>query len=241
VSAVEAVAGVSLRVDRGATVGVVGESGAGKTTLAKAVLRLVPVTSGELLFNGEDILAMDRHALRSFRRRAQMVFQGAGNSLNPRMRAGPAIREALSVAGVARSELDGRVSELLDRVGLSGQVARAYPHELSGGQQQRVAIARALAVEPEFLVLDEPTSALDVSVQAQIVNLLLELQEEMALSYLLISHDLALVRRLSDHLVIMRRGVIVEQGDPDMVVRAPEHPYTRTLVAAAAPERPGGL
>ena len=223
---------VSFKVPRGITLGLVGESGSGKTTLGRAVLGLSPVTHGTVLFDGEDVLSMDRVALRAFRGRAQLVFQNAADSLNPRRRVGETLEE---VQGVDENRRADRAAELLVRVGLPTAAAKALPHQLSGGQQQRVVIARALAVDPEFLVLDEPVSALDVSVQAQIVNLLLELQQALALSYLFISHDIALVRRVSDRILVMQGGELVESGDPDMVVQQPKHPYTRTLVAAAFP------
>lgn len=230
---VVAVDGVSFSLDRGRTLGVVGESGAGKSTLGRAVLRFVPSSGGTVRFGGEDVLALDRKGLRRFRHRAQMVFQDPLGSLNPRMTAGAALEEALRVYGVPREATAQHSRVLLERVGLSADVGSVLPHQLSGGQRQRVGIARALAVEPELLVLDEPVSALDVSVQARIVNLLLRLQEELALSYLFISHDVALVHRVSDHIMVMKDGAVVEEGAPDMVVRQSGHPYTRTLVSAS--------
>jgi peptide/nickel transport system ATP-binding protein len=232
--------GVSFALRPGTTVGVVGESGAGKTTLGRAILRLVPARSGSVRFQGEEVLEMDRKALARFRRRAQMVFQDPLESLNPRMTAGETVREALRVAGTPRERLRERAEELLDRVGLTPGVLASHPHELSGGQRQRVGIARALAVDPAVLVLDEPVSALDVSVQARILNLLLGLQDALALSYLFISHDLAVVRRMSDHLLVMREGRVVEEGPPDMVVVQSSHPYTRILVNATLPGPPEG-
>ncbi|HSG48138.1 MAG TPA: dipeptide/oligopeptide/nickel ABC transporter ATP-binding protein, partial [Longimicrobiales bacterium] len=237
---VVAVDGVSFSLERGRTVGVVGESGAGKSTLGRAVLRLVPTSGGALRFGGDDVLALDRTSLRRFRHRAQMVFQDPLGSLNPRMTAGDALEEALRVYGAPRYEVAGRAHELLERVGLHRGVLSAFPHQLSGGQRQRVGIARALAVEPDLLVLDEPVSALDVSVQAQIVNLLLRLQEELALSYLFISHDVALVHRVSDHILVMREGGVVDEGAPDVVVLQSGHPYTRTLVSASLLGAGGG-
>lgn len=230
---VTAVDRVSLQVARGETLGVVGESGAGKTTLGRAVLRLVEARAGVVLFEGADVLAMEGRELKAFRRRAQIVFQDPMGSLHPRLRVGAALEEVLGVHGTPRAQRRSGALALLERVGLPAEVHGAFPHELSGGQRQRVGIARALAVEPELVVLDEPVSALDVSVQAQIVNLLLRLQRELALTYLFISHDLALVHRVSDRILVMKDGAEVESGTPDAVLQQSRHPYTRTLIDAS--------
>lgn len=230
-----AVDGVSFTVASGETLGVVGESGSGKTTLARAILGLVDLTHGEVLFMGRDLSGMDGQALRDFRSRAQIVFQDPLGSLNPRMTAGETLEEVLRVRGGMGRQARTRVAELLERVGLAPSVARTLPHELSGGQLQRVGIARALAVEPSFLVLDEPVSALDVSVQAQILNLLLALQRELGLTCLFISHDLAVVRRMSDRILVLKDGRVVEAGSVEEVVLQSRHPYTRTLLAASLP------
>jgi len=235
-----AVDGVSLTVARGETLGIVGESGAGKTTLGRAALRLVEPSRGTVRFDGADVGSLGEAGLRRLRRRAQMVFQDPMGSLNPRLRVGQALREVLKVHGTPRERRDRDVAELLRRVELSEDVLEARPHELSGGQCQRVGIARALAVRPELVVLDEPVSALDVSIQAQILNLLLRLQSELALSFLFISHDLAVVHRMSDRILVLREGRVVEEGTPDMVFRQPSHPYTRTLLRAALPQMERG-
>lgn len=232
---VRAVEGASFDLARGKTLGIVGESGAGKTTLGRAVLRLVEPEAGSVSFDGENVLALRGRGLAQFRERAQIVFQDPHGSLNPRMLAGEAVSEVLAVRGMSRIRQEQRVRELFDRVGLPAEVAGALPHQLSGGQQQRVGIARALATEPDFLVLDEPVSALDVSVQARIVNLLLDLQRDLALTYLFISHDLALVSRVSDRIVVMKDGGIVDEGAGLDALRQSNHPYTRTLITAALP------
>jgi oligopeptide/dipeptide ABC transporter ATP-binding protein len=231
---VQAVEDVTLYIVRGETMALVGESGCGKTTLARAVLRLIPTTSGSIRFDGEDVLALRREGLRQFRRRAQMVFQDPQGSLNPRMSVGSALAEVLRVHGIKRTAADVRaaVGALLERVGLGEQHRHRLPHELSGGQRQRVGIARALAVEPELLVLDEPVSSLDVSIRAQVVNLLVDLQKELGLTYLLIAHDLALVEHVADRVAVMYRGRIVEQAPVPGLFRDPKHPYTRALLAA---------
>ncbi|MFW6078933.1 MAG: ABC transporter ATP-binding protein [Gemmatimonadota bacterium] len=230
---VRAVDGVSFRIGRGETLGLVGESGSGKTTTGRTLLRLIEPTGGSVLFDGRDVLAMDSHELRRLRRRAQIVFQDPFGSLNPRMTVGDTLHEALAVHGLARGrDAERRVRSLLDLVGLSGGYAGRYPHEFSGGQRQRVGIARALSVEPDFIVCDEPVSALDVSVQAQILNLLVELQQRLGLAYLFIAHDLSVVEHVSDRIAVMRQGRIVEIGSARRVVRSPEHPYTRTLLAS---------
>ncbi|MDX1673561.1 MAG: ABC transporter ATP-binding protein [Longimicrobiales bacterium] len=229
---VKAVDGVSLHIDRGETLGLVGESGSGKTTTGRAILRLIEPTSGEIRFLGEDVMAMDADSLRSFRRRAQIIFQDPFGSLNPRLSVGAAIREVLRVHGLAAGSEADRVRELLDLVGLHSSHADRYPHEFSGGQRQRVGIARALAVEPEFIVCDEPVSALDVSVQAQVVNLLDSLQDQLGLAYLFIAHDLGVVEHVSDRVAVMYLGRIVEVADAESLIRSPRHPYTRALLSA---------
>jgi len=231
---VRAVAGVDFEVRRGETLALVGESGSGKTTTGRSVLRLVEPTAGSVVFDGVDVRALDEAALRAFRRRAQIVFQDPYGSLNPRLTVRSMLDEVLRVHrlggdGPGRAR---RVEELLERVGLDSSMAGRFPHEFSGGQRQRLGIARALAVEPELIVLDEPVSALDVSIQAQIVELLGELQETSELAYLFISHDLSLVESISDRVAVMYEGRIVETGTTRRIWDAPEHPYTRTLLAA---------
>jgi oligopeptide/dipeptide ABC transporter ATP-binding protein len=230
---VRALDGVSLDIARGETVGLVGESGSGKTTLVRCLLGLLEPTAGEARFDGAAVPAATGLASRDFRRRVQVVFQDPFASLNPRIRVGGALREVLAVHGLAGA--DGgrsRASALLERVGLVPATAERYPHELSGGQRQRVAIARALAVEPELLVLDEPVSALDVSVRAQVVNLLADLQAELDLTYLFVAHDLALVEHVSDRVAVMYLGRIVEAAPTAELFRRPRHPYTRALISA---------
>jgi len=231
---VRAVDGVSLQVRRGETLGLVGESGSGKSTTGLALLRLVNPTSGHVVVDGEDVTGWNRRRLRALRRRVAMVFQDPQASLDPRATVGASIAEPLVVHGLARSgkAQRQRVRELLDLVQLSPELAVRHPHELSGGQRQRVGIARALAGEPELVVLDEPIASLDVSVQAQIMNLLHELQERLGLTYLFISHDLAAVEHMSHRVAVMYLGRVVETGDPRAIYRAPAHPYTTALLSA---------
>lgn len=231
---VKAVDGVSYDVARGETLGLVGESGCGKTTVGRAILRLIEPTGGSVNFDGEDVLAASGDSLKSLRRRMQIIFQDPAGSLNPRMTVGRAIAEPLLVHGLCatRREARERVERLLDRCGMPKSSAARYPHEFSGGQRQRVAIARALALEPRFIVCDEPTSALDVSVQAQILNLLCDLRDQMGLSYLFISHDMAVVRHIADRVAVMKGGRIVEQGGRDEVLERPTQAYTRALLDA---------
>jgi len=231
---VHAVDDVSFELAAGETVGLVGESGCGKTTLGRAVVRLIEPTAGAIEFGGVDLASLRPGQLRAVRRRLQMIFQDPFGSLNPCLTIGQIIGEALDIHGLARTReaRRARVGALLDRVGLAPADARRYPREFSGGQRQRVGIARALAVEPECIVCDEPVSALDVSVQAQIVNLLHDLQREHRLAYLFIAHDLALIEHLSRRILVMYLGRVVEAGDTKAVCRAPAHPYTQALISA---------
>lgn len=230
---VRAVDGVSFEVRRGATLALVGESGCGKTTLGRLILRLTEPTRGRIEFDGVNTLGLDRAGLKRFRRRAQLVFQDPFGSLNPRMTVETMLGEVIKVHGLsANGSLDDRIAELLDAVGLHADDARKYPHEFSGGQRQRIGIARALAVEPEFVVADEPVSALDVSVQAQVLNLLGDLQDRFNLTYLLIAHDLSVVRHIADRLAVMYLGRIVEIGDSETIFGEPLHPYTQALLSA---------
>jgi oligopeptide/dipeptide ABC transporter ATP-binding protein len=231
---VRAVDGISFSLERGRTLALVGESGCGKSTTGYAVLRLVDPTRGRILCDGVDIATLPRAALLPFRRRMQIIFQDSAASLNPRMPVADLIAEALEIHGLARgAERPKRVRRLLDLVGIASRMLERYPHELSGGQAQRIAICRALAVEPELIVCDEPVSALDVSIQAQIINLLQDLQTELGLSYLFISHDLSVVRQVSNDVAVMYLGRIVEQAPTREVFANPTHPYTRALLSAA--------
>jgi peptide/nickel transport system ATP-binding protein len=230
---VKAVDGVSLTIRRGETLGLVGESGCGKSTLGRAILRLYEPTAGSIVFDGQDISHMDDDKLRPLRRRMQMVFQDPFASLNPRHSVGRIVGEPLRAHGLAaRGDLSRRVRELLEIVGLPADAMGRYPHEFSGGQRQRIGVARALAVNPEFIVADEPVSALDVSIQAQILNLLESLQDDFKLTYLFIAHDLAVVRHISDRIVVMYLGKVVEVSPSDDLYTNPLHPYTISLLSA---------
>ena len=235
----EAVAGVDLRIARGKTLALVGESGAGKSTVGRLVLRLIAPDSGTVNVLGSDITALSRSELRRFRQRATMIFQDPYTSLNPRMLIGAAVAEPLVAAGVgSRDQRMERVHETLRSVGMAAHHAERFPYEMSGGQLQRIAIARALITNPEFIVCDEPVAALDMSTQAQVINLLRELQQERGLSYLFVSHDLSLVRVVADEIAVMRHGALVEHGPADQVFGDPSEEYTKTLIDAIPVSHP---
>jgi oligopeptide transport system ATP-binding protein len=233
VDQVRAVDGVSFSVNKGETLGLVGESGSGKSTTCRVVLQLLKPTSGSVKFEGREIAGMKRRELRPLRREMQMIFQDPYASLNPRKRVGQIVGDQLKVQKVASGkELRTRVEGLLERVGLSPEHFNRFPHEFSGGQRQRIGIARALALEPKLIFCDEPVSALDVSIQAQIVNLLDDLQDEMGLTYVFVAHDIGVVRHISDRIAVMNHGKIVEAGDADQVCENPRDAYTKKLLAA---------
>lgn len=228
-----AVDDVSFSIERGETFGLVGESGSGKTTTGRCILRLIEPTSGEILLNGENVLDFSRSRLRAARREMQMVFQDPYSSLNPRMRVGAIVREPLDIHRLGTAaERNARVAELFAMVGLEPSLTDRYPHEFSGGQRQRIGLARAIALNPSFVICDEPVSALDVSIQAQVINLLMDLQGRLGLTYLFIAHDLRLVRHICSRVAVMYRGRIVELGPAELLFDRPQHPYTRALLSA---------
>ncbi len=230
---VRAVDGVNLRIARGRTLGLVGESGSGKTTVGRTILRLLPPHEGRVVFDGHDVFSLGEREMRSLRRRMQIIFQDPYGSLDPRMTIESIIDEPLRVhTSDGKAGRHRRIGELLERVGLSPAYARRYPHEFSGGQRQRIGIARALATEPDFIICDEPVSALDVSIQAQILNLLNDLQDELGLTYLFIAHNLAVVEHFADDVAVMYLGRLVEVADRDTLYAGPVHPYTRSLLGA---------
>jgi len=236
---VKAVDGVSFRVDAGETLALVGESGCGKSTVSRLALRLIEPDAGRIRFEGRDLLALDANELRAFRRQAQIIFQDPYASLNPRMTVGQILSEPLALHNlVPQAGRRARVVEILTLVGLEPRFARRYPHEFSGGQRQRIAIARALAVEPKLIICDEPVSALDVSIRSQILNLLRDLQQRLGLSYIFVSHDLAVVKHIADRVAVMNLGSIVETAETQALFAAPRHPYSRALLSAIPVPRP---
>ncbi|MDF2635049.1 MAG: oligopeptide/dipeptide transporter, ATPase subunit [Pelosinus sp.] len=240
IGTVQAVDGVSFTIKHGQTLGLVGESGCGKSTTGMLVLRLLEMTAGQVLFQGQDVGQMKKQELRDFRRHAQIIFQDPYASLNPRMSVGDIIAEPMMLHDIASGiERTKKVEDLLKVVGLGPHHARRYPHEFSGGQRQRIGIARALAVQPKLIVCDEPVSALDVSIQSQILNLLVDLQQELGLAYLFIAHGLNAVKHISDEIGVMYLGKMVELGEGDELILNPLHPYTKTLISAIPQPHPG--
>jgi oligopeptide transport system ATP-binding protein len=239
VGAIRAVDGINFTINKGETFGLVGESGCGKTTTAKLILLLEEITAGTILFDGKDIQDMTRQERKQYRSMVQPVFQDPFSSLSPRLRVGGIVSEPMVECGyLSKREIKERCTELLEMVGLSEDAADLYPHEFSGGQRQRIAVARAIGLKPSLVVLDEPVSALDVSIQAQIMNLLRELQKQLGLTYLLIAHDLAVVKHMSSRIGVMYLGKLVEVADGDDLYADPLHPYTRALLSAALPSHP---
>jgi peptide/nickel transport system ATP-binding protein/oligopeptide transport system ATP-binding protein len=234
VDLIKAVDGISFDVPRGETVGLVGESGSGKTTTGRAIARLVPITEGSVHYEERDLATLSRRDFFAYRKKIQVIFQDPFGSLNPRMTIYSIIAEPLDIhfKDWSKSQKQARVADLLEKVGLTAEFMQRYPHQFSGGQRQRIGIARALAVEPDFIVCDEPVSALDVSVQAQIINLLQDLQDELGLTYLFIAHDLAVVEHISDQVLVMTEGKIVEQASAAEIYSNPQHPYTVKLLEA---------
>ncbi len=238
-ASLKAVDGINFNIEEGKTYGLVGESGCGKTTTAKMILMLEKPTDGQITFDGEDALNLDRDGRKRYKASVQAVFQDPWASLNPRLRVGGIVGEPLEVnSTMTRGEVKTRVAELLEEVGLASYQANLFPHEFSGGQRQRIGVARALALNPRLIVLDEPVSALDVSIRAQIMNLLEDLQDEHGLSYLLIAHHLATVRYMCDRVGVMYLGRIVEEAETEDLFDSPQHPYTRALMSAALPSHP---
>ncbi|WP_456840570.1 ABC transporter ATP-binding protein [Bradyrhizobium sp. USDA 4486] len=235
---VRAVDDISFDIRRGETLGLVGESGCGKSTTSRLLVRLLDPTAGSIRFDGEDIAGLSGNALRARRKNFQIIFQDPYSSLNPRMRVRDLLGEPMEIASMSSSSKEARILELLDLVGLARSHAGRFPHEFSGGQRQRIGIARALALKPQFVVCDEPVSALDVSVQAQIVNLLKDLQREFGLTYLFVAHDLSVVRHISDRVAVMYLGKIVEIASRSSIFSAPLHPYTRALISSVPAPRP---
>jgi ABC-type oligopeptide transport system ATPase subunit len=236
---VKAVDDVSFAIEEGETFGLVGESGSGKSTTGRCMLRLIEPTSGEMLFRGENVLSFGRSRMRAARRDLQMVFQDPYSSLNPRMRVGDIVEEPLIIHGIGvKAERRAKVTELFGLVGLDPTLLQRYPHEFSGGQRQRIGLARALALNPSFVIADEPVSALDVSIQAQVINLLMDLQQRLGLTYLFIAHDLRLVRHICSRVAVMYLGKIVEMGATESLFGEPQHPYTRALLSAVPVTNP---